>query len=148
MSHTIYFYLVDDKYGEFSNFAPYPVQLDGTSWPTTEHYFQAQKFAGTPHADEIRQVESPMTAARMGRDRQRPLRTDWEDVKDEIMRRALYAKYTQHPQLTELLLGTCDANIVEHTKNDPYWGDGGDGTGRNMLGHMLVELRSKLRNIG
>ncbi|QDV67688.1 Swarming motility protein YbiA [Rosistilla carotiformis] len=145
MPETINFYLVDDEYGAFSNFAAYPIELDGATWPTTEHYFQAQKFAGTQHAEEIRLVESPMKAARMGRDRQRPLRSDWEDVKDDIMRVALYAKFTQHPDLRELLLGTGDAMIVEHTKNDGYWGDGGDGTGRNMLGQMLVELRARIQ---
>lgn len=144
MPETINFYLVDDEYGAFSNFAPYPIEIDGATWPTTEHYFQAQKFAGTRHAEEIRLVDSPMTAARMGRDRNRPLRSDWEDVKDDIMRVALFAKFTQHPDLRELLLGTGDAMIVEHTKNDAYWGDGGDGTGRNMLGQMLVELRARI----
>ena len=145
---TINFYLIDHDYGEFSNFAPYPIQLDGKTWPTTEHYFQAQKFHGTAHEEDIRLVGSPMTAARMGRDRDRPLRPDWEAAKDNIMRVALHAKFTQHTVLTELLLGTGDNTIVEHTKNDSYWGDGGDGTGHNMLGIMLMELRTALRDIG
>ena len=34
--------------------------------------------------------------------------------------------------------------IVEHTKNDAYWGDGGDGSGRNMLGRILMEVRRRL----
>jgi ribA/ribD-fused uncharacterized protein len=86
-----------------------------------------------------------MIAARMGRDRKRPLRKDWETVKEDIMRDALYAKFTQHSDLHELLLSTGDALLVEHTRNDRYWGDGGDGTGRNRLGLLLVELREKLR---
>jgi predicted NAD-dependent protein-ADP-ribosyltransferase YbiA (DUF1768 family) len=40
----IRFYSVGDEYGEFSNFAPYPITLGGKRWPTSEHYFQAQKF--------------------------------------------------------------------------------------------------------
>lgn len=145
MLETIHFYLVDDPYGEFSNFAPFPILLNGATWPTTEHFFQAQKFAGTPHAEEIRTVESPMKAARMGRDRKRPLRSDWEEVKDDIMRLALNAKFTQHPSRATLLRSTGDALLVEHTTNDSYWGDGGDGSGRNMLGKLLVELREKLK---
>lgn len=89
MLETIYFYLTDAPYGEFSNFASFPILLDGKLWPTTEHYFQAQKFAGTEHAEQIRLEFSPMKAARMGRDRKRPLRPDWDTVKDEIMRIAL-----------------------------------------------------------
>ena len=69
-----------------------------------------------------------MIAARMGRSRERPLRGDWEAVKDDIMREALQAKFKQHPSLRSLLLQTGDAELIEHTKNDGYWADGGDGT--------------------
>ncbi len=141
----IKFYRVRDQYGEFSNFAAYPIKLKGKLWPTSEHYFQAQKFAGTEHEGAIRQVASPMIAARMGRSRKRPLRPDWEEAKDDIMRQAVLAKFSQHAYLKALLLGTGDAQIVEHTKNDRYWGDGGDGRGKNMLGKILMEVREKMR---
>ena len=148
MPNIIYFYYVNDDYGAFSNFAPFPIELGGCDWPTSEHYFQAQKFAGTQHVEEIRAADSPSDAARMGRDRTRPLRSDREAVKDDVMRTALKAKFTQHRTLADLLLSTGDAELVEHTKNDSYWGDGGDGSGRNMLGRLLVELRDQLRYSG
>jgi len=50
--------------------------------------------------------------------------------------------------LRSLLLETGNATIVEHTENDSYRGDGGDGTGLNMLGIMLMEIRVKLRAMG
>ena len=143
---TIQFYSLKDPYGEFSNFSPHPIQLKGKTWPTSEHYFQAQKFAGTHHEEEVRRTKSPMIAARLGRSRARPLRKDWESVKDDIMREALQAKFTQHADLRELLLQTGEASLVEHTTHDSYWGDGGNGTGRNRLGHLLMELREKLKN--
>ena len=77
---VINFYRTGDPFGEFSNFAAYPIKLKGVEWPTTEHYFQAQKFVGTPHEEEVRQADSPMTAAKMGREHFRPLRPDWETV--------------------------------------------------------------------
>ena len=86
-----------------------------------------------------------MIAARMGRSRKRPLRPDWEEVKDDIMRQAVLAKFSQHADLEALLLGTGDAQLIEHTKNDRYWGDGGDGRGKNMLGKILMEVREKMR---
>jgi ribA/ribD-fused uncharacterized protein len=95
---VVRFYRVDDKYGYFSNFSPHPIKMKGKIWPTSEHYFQAQKFAGTEHEEEIRLVRSPMIAARMGRDRKRPLRHDWESVKDEIMFEAVRAKFTQYEE--------------------------------------------------
>jgi ribA/ribD-fused uncharacterized protein len=141
----ILFYRVSEPYGEFSNFSPHPFKLKGKVWPTSEHYFQAQKFAGTEHEEAIRLAKSPMVAARMGRSRARPLRADWETAKDDIMREALLAKFTQHPALSSLLLRTGDAELVEHTTNDRYWGDGGDGRGKNRLGQLLMELRLQLR---
>jgi len=46
--------------------------------------------------------------------------------------------------LRETLLATGDSTIVEHTKNDAYWGDGGDGTGKNRLGEILMLVRELL----
>ena len=145
MPDVINFYHVSDEYGCFSNFAPYPIQVDGKQWQTSEHYFQAQKFENTEHQEAIRRTTSPMIAARMGRDRKKPLRRDWESVKVAIMRKAVRAKFTQHEDLRRILLSTSDARIVEHTENDSYWGDGGDGSGKNMLGRILMEIREELR---
>ncbi|AGP36645.1 Swarming motility protein YbiA [Sorangium cellulosum] len=142
---VIRFYRAGDAHGFFSNFSRHPFTLKGKVWPTSEHYFQAQKFAGTDHEEEIRNAPGPGEAARMGRQRSRPLRPDWEQVKDDIMREAVLAKFTQHEDLRRALLDTGDAELVEHTANDAYWADGGDGSGRNMLGKILMEIREQLR---
>lgn len=142
---TINFYSTKGDYGFFSNFSNYPIELDGETWPTTEHYFQAMKFEGTEHTTKIRDAKGPMKAAQMGRDRKRPLRPDWEKVKDDIMYKAIKAKFTQYPSLAQKLLDTQDALLVEHTVNDSYWGDGGNGTGKNMLGKLLMRLREELK---
>lgn len=144
----IRFYAVGDDYGEFSNFADYPIQLGGERWPSSEHYFQAQKFDDAGYRRQIRSTRSPMQAARLGRDRRQKLRRDWESVKVGVMREALLAKFQQHPALAALLLSTGEAKLVEHTENDSYWGDGGDGSGRNMLGQLLMEVRARLRVAG
>jgi N-glycosidase YbiA len=120
--------------------------LDGKWWPTSEHYFQAQKFAGTPHEEEIRLTKKPNDAARKGRDRSRPLREDWEQVKDDVMRRAVLAKFRSHPDIREILLSTGDQLIVENAPGDFYWGCGADGSGKNRLGQILMEVREILRN--
>jgi ribA/ribD-fused uncharacterized protein len=142
---VIEFYSVTAEYGELSNFALYPIKLRGKLWPTSEHFFQAQKFENRADQEEIRAANTPMLAARMGRDRKRKLRRDWERVKVGIMREAVEAKFRQHKELGELLLATGDAKLVEHTENDDYWGDGGDGSGRNELGRILMAVRDALR---
>ncbi|MCM8539930.1 MAG: NADAR family protein, partial [Lentisphaeraceae bacterium] len=130
----INFYSVSDEYGEFSNFAIYPIRIGKKAWPTSEHYFQAKKFLDKAYQEKIRKSNSPMNAAKMGRDRKQKLRKDWESVKVSVMYEALEAKFTQHENLKELLLLTGTAKLVEHTVNDSYWGDGGNGSGKNMLG--------------
>lgn len=144
-NNIIKFYSVSDEYGEFSNFALYPIQLKGKTWPTSEHYFQAQKFKGTPHENKIRKASNPMLAAKMGRSRKVKLRPDWEKVKDSVMFDAVRAKFNQHKELKELLLSTDNAKLIEHTENDNYWGDGGNGKGKNMLGIILMKIRNELR---
>lgn len=140
---SIEFYSVTAEYGCFSNFAAYPINLEGRVWPTTEHYFQAQKFQGTDHEEAVRLCKTPGDAARMGRSRKLPLRSDWENVKDQVMLDALRAKFSQHEDLKATLLGTGNSRLIEHTEGDRYWGDGGDGSGRNMLGHLRI--RDELR---
>ena len=85
-----------------------------------------------------------MIAAQLGRSRKVKMRRDWESVKEGIMRVAVLAKFTQHEELRTLLLSTGDAKLVEHTENDAYWGDGGDGSGKNWLGRILMEVRETL----
>jgi hypothetical protein len=142
---VIRFYEEYKPYGYFSNFASCPIFLKGKLWPTTEHYYQAQKYAGTDYEEAVRQAPSPMTSKEMTRDAHHPPRPDWDAVKDGVMRDALLAKFTQHDHLQSLLLETGDAYLVEHTANDNYWGDGGDGTGKNKLGELLMEVRSDIR---
>ena len=72
----------------------------------------------------------PSWGKNRGRQSSRPLRKDWELVKDKVMYAALRAKFSQNEGIKRKLLNTCEREIVEHTKNDSYRGDGGDGTGK------------------
>ncbi|MEH2070590.1 MAG: NADAR family protein [Nostoc sp.] len=142
---AIYFYSTREQYGCFSNFSPHGFELDGLYWLTSKHYFQAQKFINTPHAEQIRLVKTPKDAARMGRERTRPLRQDWEQVKDDIMRQAVLRKFQTHVDIRDILLSTGDEEIVENSPIDFYWGCGSDGSGKNMLGKILMGVRETLR---
>ena len=145
MPDVITFYRIRDPYGCFSNFAPYPVEIDGLVWPTTEHYYQAQKFADAAYRERIRRDKHPMSAKRRGNSRAVPIRPDWDDVRVEVMRKAVRAKLAQHPDVAATLLSTGDAELVEHSPIDPFWTDGGDGSGQNAFGRLLMELRAELR---
>lgn len=150
-------------YGAFSNFYLAPMSVDGHRYPSVEHYYQSQKFTDPEYARLVREAWTPYQAKqlagqRMGRGRdvnaviQRHLtrgvrlREDWEGVKEDVMRTGLKAKFTQHPDLAAVLLGTGTRHLVEASPYDRYWGHGRDGQGHNRLGCLLVELRSALHS--
>ena len=140
----IRFYYEYETHGELSNYYPSTIALKDKLWKTVEHYYQAQKFAGLPHEELIRCSDTPDDAKRMGNDTNLPIRSDWEEVKADVMRTALRAKFTQNEHLREKLIATGDAVLIENSQKDYYWGIGKDDTGINMLGNLLMELREEL----
>ncbi len=148
MAQPIYFYAKTDAYYELSNFAPYGFEADGVYWPSVEHYYQAQKFAGPEYAafrERIRGSRTPGEAKKLGRTRQVPIRDDWDRVRDAIMLHALRLKF-RHPSLRQLLLGTGRRPLVEASPYDGYWGAGPAGQGQNRLGQLLMQVRAELRS--
>lgn len=151
--NIIFFYIVNGPFGDFSNFAAYLIEIGHCMYKTSEHYFQVMKYAtvNPEYAERIRKAGSPGQAARLGRSHEFSLRPDWEQVKDQIMYTALTAKFIQHDTLHKMLLQTGTLMLVEHTKNDRYWGDGSDGatigTGKNMLGKLLMTLRTEFQSV-
>lgn len=145
MDTPIFFYRTNEEYGIFSNFHRYGFWENGIRWRTVEHYFQAQKFLNTDIQRQIRDCFKASEAAELGRSRTLPLRKDWELVKDDVMYYAVLQKFSQHEEAKTLLLSTGQRTLIEHTGNDAYWADGGDGSGKNRLGEILMEVREKLR---
>jgi ribA/ribD-fused uncharacterized protein len=143
--NEIRFYRSGDPYGWLSNFSPHAIDLDGRRWPTVEHYFQAMKSEDPKRQQWIRGSTDPAQAKRRGR--RRGLREDWHDVRDDVMRRAVAAKFDQHSDLAEKLIATGDALLIEDAPRDYYWGCGVDGSGENMLGQVLMEVRERLMRI-
>ncbi|QDU78920.1 Swarming motility protein YbiA [Polystyrenella longa] len=143
---AIGFYTTKDEYGEFSNFSAFGIELDGQWYPTSEHYFQAQKFEDAGYCEKIRLAKSPMIAARLGRSRKVRIRGDWEDAKIDVMRTAVRKKFATHAELAKLLLSTGEEELFEVAPGDYFWGCGKDGSGQNWLGQILMEVREELRN--
>ncbi len=145
---TVYFYKVDEPYGCFSNFSPHGIHLQGKDWPTVEHYYQAQKFAGTSEEGVISLIyaaATPVEAAALGRDPKRRLRPDWHEAKYYIMREAVFTKFLTHKDIQAPLLATGSELIVENSATDYYWGCGADKTGQNHLGRILMSVREEIR---
>ncbi|KAF9260052.1 DUF1768-domain-containing protein [Marasmius fiardii PR-910] len=147
---TIYFYHKHDPYYGFTNFSSHPVNYNGELYPTSEHLFQAFKFEHRPDlVNHIRTFSSwPRDVFGEAHRLQHEVRHDWNQVKIEKMELALYLKFTQHPDIRTELLSTGNAQLVEDSDKDSFWGIGADGLGRNELGKALERLRSQLRASG
>lgn len=138
------------KWWRFSNFAELPIIIDGIKYPTSEHYFQAAKFASTDpeYAEKIRLTKTAKGTKTLGKSRDHPIDPKWDSpvegellFKDLVMKKAIRAKAEQHPEFLQDLLSTGTDSIVEASPWDNYWGSGRSGNGKNMLGKLLVELR-------
>lgn len=145
MAEPIYFFTKNDSYYELSNFSPFGFEDEGIYWPTVEHYFQAQKFEDAAYREKIRKAYSPKQAKSLGQARAFPIRSDWEEVKEQIMLYALRRKFA-HPRLKTMMLETGKRFLVENSPFDSYWGCGPHGEGKNRLGHLLMVVREELRN--
>lgn len=146
MRQKIFFWANRAEYGCFSNFWPGPYDIDGKSWPTTEHYFAAMKTLDSSNQEAIRKANTPGDAKGMGR--VVTLRPDWEQVKYDVMLTALRAKFGNYPELKDKLLSTGDALIYEDSPYDKVWGTGergGVGSGQNLLGKALMQVREELK---
>ncbi|MBQ7546064.1 MAG: DUF1768 domain-containing protein [Clostridia bacterium] len=123
-----------------SNFYYSKLCLDGITFSSAESAFQAQKSAD-PKVRSAFAALSPDEAKRAGR--KVDLRPDWNDVRLSVMRRIVYAKFTQNPHLARWLIETGDLPLIEgNTWHDIYWGvDLRTGEGENRLGQILMQLR-------
>lgn len=166
---VIHFYKSDEKpYGVFSNFYPCDIVYQERHYSTSEHAFQAAKFVypgasprSLEYAEHLRREPNPGYVFAMARQKTKGrlpmnymikayqdvhMRPNWEELKLQVMAEVLAVKFPDDEQnrLTALLLKTGNARIVEHTANDRFWGDGGDGKGLNHLGNLLMQRRAVL----
>ena len=140
----IRFFKIREAYGCFSNFSDHYIIVDGTVYRTTEHYFQSRKFLDEENRNAVIKSSTPFKAAEIGRDRSRPLREDWEDIKLDVMYEALKYKVEQYPDIKAILLSTGNNTIIEESYKDSYWAEGPDKKGLNMLGKLWMKLRDDI----
>ncbi len=140
------FYRSSDRpYGVFSNLYRRLVTFEGRDFPTAEHAYQFGKARKPAVREWLMAAPSPSLLAMAAHGLYAwDIAPGWSQSKVDRMRRVLQAKFSQHPDLREILLGTGDARLVESATVDSsvnrFWGEV-NGTGKNMLGTLLMELR-------
>jgi ribA/ribD-fused uncharacterized protein len=132
-----------DEYRWLSNFWHAPFQVGPYVWPTVEHYYQAQKSLDLEWQKKIRGTIKPGKTKRLGKTVK--LRDDWDDVKLEVMREAVWAKFNQNGDLAKRLVETGNAELAEGNQwGDRFWGEF-QGEGENHLGKILMKTRELLK---
>ena len=160
-NHTSYptaikFFIREEPYGWLSNFERTPITIMvrwGTvTYPTNEHYYQAQKANCMEVHDWIGFAPHARLAMVMGRQlehnkylKDKFMVSEWGAKKLDVMLRGLRCKF-KDPNLRRLLLSTEDAVLHEDNPEDFYWGIA-DGTGQSWLGKLLMKVREEIRGL-
>ena len=135
---------IDEFAGDYfflSNYSPSALSRHGITFPTVEHAYAAAKTTDAAAQRRIAAAASAGDAKRLGR--KVTLRRDWDRVRVGVMRELLELKFAD-PQLAAQLVATGDAHLVEGNDwGDRFWGEC-DGDGANMLGRLLMELRTRI----
>ena len=133
------------EYKELDNRYPAPFSLNGKQWPSVEHYYQAMKFPTLPERqEEIRKAATAIAAAKLGKakDPRYPIRADWKEQRENIMRQGINAKFSQNEAMNKLLLDTYPRPLIFADANDAFWGEGRTKMGQNRLGVLLMTYRN------
>jgi ribA/ribD-fused uncharacterized protein len=150
MVDEIRFYRASEKpYGAFSNLYRRPIEFEGEVFATSEHAYQAGKARKPEVRKWLLAAPSPALLAMAAHGLYYwDIAPGWSKTKFDRMREVLRAKFTQHADLKDLLLSTGEARLVESATVDNevnrLWGEV-NGTGRNKLGILLMEIREDLR---
>lgn len=132
----------NDEVRWLSNFYMSSVRYLGITYPSSEHAYQAQKTLDLVERQQIATLKTPGQAKRAGKAVK--MRSDWEQVKDQIMEDIVRIKFQSNPVLMAKLLSTGDLYLEEtNTWNDTYWGVC-KGRGQNKLGKILMKVRDQL----
>jgi ribA/ribD-fused uncharacterized protein len=139
------FFFSNQKYSMLSNYALTPLEIDGRDWQTVEHYFQAMKSENFFEQETIRFAPNPKDAKKIAS--KINIREDWDNIKYSIMLKALRVKFREE-EMKNLLLSTKERLIYSDNPFDLIWGTGklgNIGSGQNLLGEALMEIREELK---
>lgn len=150
MENVIGFWKEREKYGCFSNFHPCTFTWSGRKFNCSEQAFmwvKATYFKDDETAIKILSESDPKKIKKLGRTVKDFNDEEWSKVRYNFMLRINHEKYRQNLDLRKILLSTGDITIVEDSPFDYIWGIGRDGSGQNLLGKVLMEVRKYYQDI-
>ena len=144
--------------GCFSQWWPSPFVVEGVRYATAEHWMMAGKarlFQDEAVHAEILAARSPGEAKKLGRRVRGFDEQVWVRHRYDLVADGSLAKFSQHPELAEVLRRTGRRTLAEAGPLDRIWGIGLSGDdeaaadpnrwrGLNLLGFALTEVREHL----
>ncbi|TDB90130.1 NADAR family protein [Actinomadura sp. 7K534] len=144
--------------GYLSQWWPSVFTVDGVTYATAEHYMMAEKarlFGDGETAAAILGASHPRRAKDLGRRVRNFDERTWKEHRLAIVTRGNEAKFAQHGDMRDYLLGTRDRILVEASPLDRIWGiglaaddpraeDPAAWRGENLLGFALMAARDAL----
>ena len=143
MNEPIYF--CEPLYYPLSNFSAFQLVWKGRVWPTSEHAYQAEKFTDEAIIEALSTARSVDEAYEVAQIHKEKRRTDWDEIKVEVMRSIFVAKINQHPKIKKMLLESGERMLIKDSSLDAYWGWGPQKDGLNMMGKLWMEIRDEVR---
>ena len=148
------------EYRNFSNMSEHRIDVDGTQFPSVEHYYQAMKakeFGDTEVEEKIVKSKTAKAAKALGKKAKGFIKEVWDSKKDDIMRKGIRTKFVQHPELRKQLQETGEKMIGFADARNTYWGIGTSMSseksthpekwrGQNRIGKILMDLRTEFGN--
>ena len=127
-----------------SNFVEVEIEYEGKRYKSVEHAYQSAKSMDREWKKFCASDVSPGKVKRASR--RIEIRDDWEAIKKSVMKNLLIKKFSDE-RYRSLLLTTGDTYIIEgNTWGDTFWGvDLYSGEGENILGLMIMEIRSSMK---
>lgn len=132
------------KYRFLSNFHLCDIDYEGLIYPSTEHAFQAAKYASQEKRFECLSMSTGQ-AKSWGQEARLP--NNWNEERLFVMYKIQSIKYTSHRKLQENLLLTFGKSLCETNHwMDNFWGCDyrTPKLGKNNLGRILEIVRWRL----
>lgn len=131
-----------DNYRFLSNFEPCDVLFDGIIYPSSENAYQAAKSLDIEVRKKFVDISST-ECKKLGKIVE--IRTDWNNIKLDIMYSIVFDKFTRNSKLGDQLIETGDKYLEETNYwKDTFWGVC-NGVGKNWLGRILMDVRQQIR---
>lgn len=123
-----------------SNMYPCELHINGLTFTCAEAAFQSFKVLDKEARKQFQGI-SGFEAKKLGK--QVSLRTDWNNIRLDVMLAVLKVKFKQHPELATLLKMINVPIVEDNTWNDTFWGRC-NGRGNNYLGKLLEQIKETL----